>query len=158
MSDAAAKHFSKQDTRDALSGATAGVALTPEQTLKMGAIQKAVTALEDGEVPFMLYASPDDVSAEMRFIHGHKLTYGKGDLASVAADVGTCRSKLLAVILKQLSVGLSGGIVLHDKDGSPVCVFEEGRMNHVREDRSKRRHDEGDSTPAAPAPGPVTLT
>ncbi len=101
--------------------------LTPEQKLNMQRIERSANLLHDGEVPYLLIASPDAPGPRMKFVHTTRLGYGK-DIATVAAAVGQARSQMLGIALKNLSVGLKGSLQLNDPDGKAIYVFREGAM------------------------------
>ncbi len=101
--------------------------LTDSQKARMDAIERGINEFFAAEVPFMVVASPDVPNAKMRFIHSSRLGYGR-ELAGMAQQMGICRSQMLSIALKSLSVGLRGGLALYDEEGSPLFVFQNGEM------------------------------
>lgn len=110
--------------------APAPSAATPTQAARMESIQQVATILHDAEVPYLLIASPDDASPTMRFVRSTRLAYS-ADLKDMATNVGLCRSQMLSISLKHLSVGLKASLAIIGPDGKVICSFKDGEATET---------------------------
>lgn len=94
------------------------------------AIQLAMAVLNDAKVSFCLFASLDDPKANMRWTHGQRSSYAV-DTEATSKEVLSVKQQLLAVALKQLSVGYSGGLSVFRHDGMPLAIFTNGKVRDL---------------------------
>ena len=92
------------------------------------AIQLAMGVLNEAQVPFMLVASLDAPQPAMRFTHGQRYSYNTSDKSTTIKEVLMVKQQILAVVLKQLSIGYNGGLAVFDKVGKPLYVFQDGTV------------------------------
>jgi len=112
----------------------ADLLLSPEQKGRMEAIEQASDLLSAAKVPFMLFASPDDVSAAMKFTSAHQLSYAS-DLFSIPVEVNVAKGCLIGVVLTQLTKGAKGAIYIVDDSGAPLYGFQQGRMRPFKTEK-----------------------
>lgn len=98
---------------------------TPEQKARVEAIELAVGCLGEGKVPFILLASPDSPSEQMKVIQGNRLSYAT-DLPTITKETALSRQAILWAALKTLSIGMRGALAVIDVDGNPIAVFDSG--------------------------------
>lgn len=106
------------------------VPLTPEQIVRMGAIESAANILDKAQVPFIIFASPDSISENIKFTSCHRLTYAT-DLIQMTKEMNFSRSSLIGVAMTQLSKGMNGDIVLRNEARQPIYIFKNGRSQNL---------------------------
>lgn len=106
------------------------IPLTPEQKVKMEAIELAANVLDEAEVPFIIFASPDSISENVKFTSCHRLTYAT-DLIQMTKEMNFARSSLVGVAMTQLSRGMKGDIILRNEARQPIYIFKNGKSENL---------------------------
>lgn len=109
-------------------------ALSQQQQSRMIAIEAATNLLSEAKVPFMMFASPDDVSPTMKFTSSHQLSYSS-DLFSIPKEVTVARETLLGATLTQLTKGMRGGVALLDDSLTPFAIFRNGVFITLKQEK-----------------------
>jgi hypothetical protein len=112
------------------------VKATPEQKKRLQGIELAIGVLNEGGVPFVLFASPDAPGAEMKIMQGNKLSYAK-DLATITTEATQARQSIFWAAMKSLSSGLNGAICIIDKEGTPIVMYDNGKATQIEEEKKE---------------------